>query len=442
MRIAVIGTGISGNVAAWALSPSYEVVVYERRDRPGGHSATVDIDYDGAPMSVDTGFIVYNTLNYPHLTALFDTLGVETEGSDMSFSVSLEGGKLEWSGDGLRAIFAQKRNLASPSFLTMLTEILRFNKTAKADLAGGRLKGLNLGDYLDEKRFTKRFIGHYIIPMGAAIWSTPSSRILDFPAETFIAFFDNHRLLQFNQSTWRTVRGGSRSYVEKMVARYRHNLRLSSPVKAIERENGRITVIDGKGDRDTFDHLIIATHSDQARAILGGAASEREHAALSRIPYRENRVFLHRDPKLMPRRKRVWCSWNFMTWPDQNGPCAKTGALESDGEDNVTVSYWMNRLQNLDRSRPVFVSLNPPFEPDPDLTFGRFLYDHPQYDAEALKGQVMLKELQGERNTWFCGAYHGHGFHEDGLSSGLEVVRALGGTIPWERDRRIAEAAE
>ena len=441
MRIAIIGSGISGNSAAYALCDQHEVVLYEKRLRPGGHSATVDIDYDGVEMAVDTGFIVYNELNYPNLTALFAHLGVKTEASDMSFALSVDGGAREWAGTNLDTVFAQRSNLVSPRFLWMLREILRFNRISPKDRAAGLVKGLSLGDYMALRKFSRAFIDDYLVPMGAAIWSTPPSQMLAFPAESFISFFENHRLINFDRPIWRTVSGGSRNYVQRLIDPLKGNVRLGTPVAGVRRGGGKVHVRDVSGHTDVFDQVILASHTDQTLAMLEDP-SDDERRILGAIRYRPNSVYLHRDLALMPKRKRVWSSWNYMARTD-----AEAGT-------DVSVSYWMNLLQNLDRNRPLFVSLNPPEAPREELTFARFTYDHPQFDAGALAAQKELPQIQGTNNLWFCGAWGGHGFHEDGLVSGLKVARALGAVLPWDtvtgtldptRDGRpasVAEAAE
>ncbi|ADZ70445.1 NAD(P)/FAD-dependent oxidoreductase [Polymorphum gilvum] len=433
MRIAVIGSGIAGNSAAWALCDRHEVVLYEKRLRPGGHSATVDIDYDGVPIAVDTGFIVYNELNYPNLTALFAHLGVRTEASDMSFALSVDGGAREWAGTSLDTIFAQRRNLASPRFLWMLREILRFNRQCIADRAAGLLAPLSLGEYLALRRFSRAFVDDYLVPMGAAIWSTPASEMFAFPAESFVAFFENHRLVHADRPVWRTVSGGSRTYVQRLLDPLKGQIRLGTPVTAIRRESGQVRVRDASGNEDAFDHAILASHTDQTLAMLADP-SEDEARLLSAIRYRPNEVYLHRDPALMPKRRRVWSSWNYMARSD-----AAAGT-------DVSVSYWMNRLQNIDPARPLFVSLNPAEPPRPELTFARFTYDHLQFDTAALAAQRQIGTIQGRRNTWYCGAWCGHGFHEDGLASGLAVARAFGAVLPWDIGAEgpvpVAEAAE
>jgi len=437
MRVAVIGTGIAGNAAAWTLSKHYRVTVYDREIRPGGHSHTVTIDYDGTPIAVDIGFIVYNELNYPDLKALFAHLGIATVESCMSFSVTADAGRFEWKGGGnnwretARGLFAQPRNLLSPSYLRMLRDILTFNRRSVEDHAAGNLAGLTLGEYFAWRKFAPRLLTDYLAPMGAAIWSAPASEMLDFPAENFVAFFSNHRLLQYDRPVWRTVEGGSRSYVEKMISGFRDQVRLGCAVTSIERTSHGVVVHDSRGHHDSYDHAVIAAHSDQALAMLSDADA-RERGILGAIGYSPNTVYLHRDVRLMPKRRRAWASWNFLRWQRQ-------GSTEND----VAVTYWMNRLQGIADDKPLFVSLNPPFAPDPALTFGKYMCEHPQYNAEAFAAQKRLGEIQGKRHTWFCGAWTGYGFHEDGLRSGLAVAEALGASVPWrEAPPELAQAAE
>jgi uncharacterized protein len=437
MRIAVVGTGIAGNAAAWTLSKRYPVTVYERDIRLGGHCHTVDVDYEGTQISVDTGFIVYNELNYPDLTALFGHLGVETRASHMSFAVTADSGRFEWKGGGenwrqmTAGLFAQPRNLLSPSYLRMLGDILTFNRKSVEDYGAGRLKGLSLGEYFRLRQFSPRLLSDYLGPMGAAIWSTPARDMLNFPAENFVAFFKNHRLLQYERPVWRTVCGGSRNYVEKLTAGFRDRIRLGCVVTSIERKARGVVVTDGHGGRETYDHVVIASHSDQALAMLSDA-DDRERAVLGAIGYSPNTIYLHRDTRLMPKRKPVWAAWNFLRWPRQ-------GTALND----VAVTYWMNELQGIDKDKPLFVSLNPPFEPDAKLTFGKYICEHPQYDARAFTAQQRLEDIQGKRHTWFCGAWTGYGFHEDGIRSALAVAHALGATVPWrETPPELAEAAE
>ena len=437
MRVAVIGTGIAGNAAAWALSQRYPVTVYDRELRPGGHSHTVTIDYDGTPVAVDTGFIVYNELNYPDFTAMLAHLDVETVESCMSFAVTADAGRFEWKGGGdtwaetAKGLFAQPRNLLSPSYLWMLRDILVFNDTSVKDYADGTLRDLSLGAYFRMRGFAPRLLSDYLAPMGAAIWSAPADRILDFPAENFVAFFNNHRLLQYDRPKWRSIKGGSHVYVDRLTAAFRDRMRLGCAVTSIARTGHGVVVKDSLGHTDTYDHVVIAAHSDQALRMLSDPDTN-ERSVLGDIRYAPNTVYLHRDPRLMPKRRSAWASWNFLRWKRDGAPV-----------NDVTVTYWMNPLQGLDDALPLFVSLNPPFAPDPDLTFGRYLCDHPQYDTAAFAAQKRLPDIQGKRHTWFCGAWTGYGFHEDGLRSGLAVAEALGAPVPWREPRQeLAQAAE
>lgn len=429
-RIAVVGAGISGNACAWALGETHDVVLYEKEPRPGGHSHTVEIDYDGTRIAVDTGFIVYNELNYPGLTALFQELGVATKATEMSFGLSLDQGAFEWSGKTLGTLFAQRRNIASISYIRMLLEILRFNKLCRADRSAGRLNGLSLGAWLDRHGLGGRFRDDYLVPMAAAIWSTPADQVLDFPAESFVAFFDNHKLIDLDRPIWRTVDGGSRTYVEALLSRFSGEVRLGTAVTSVLRDADGVTIVDQRGGCERFDAVVLASHTDETLAMLA-EPSEGEREILSAVKYRPNDVVLHRDPRLMPQRKAVWSAWNYL------------GSRKDmkEASRDVAVSYWMNALQGIDARYPLFITLNPPFEPDPALVFGRFSYSHPQYDAAALGAQRGLGAIQGEQNTYFAGAWTGYGFHEDGLQSGLAVAARLGGR-GVEASAALAEAAE
>jgi predicted NAD/FAD-binding protein len=423
-RIAVVGSGISGAAAAWALDPVADVTLYEAEARPGGHTATVEVEYGGRQIAVDTGFIVYNELNYPELTRLFSLLGVATHESDMGFSLSLDGGRLEWSGTGYRTIFAQKRNFFSPSFLWMLREILRFNRQCIEDRDAGRLAHRSIGEYLEHRKFSAGFRDNYLIPMAAAIWSTPRIKMLEYPAAAFVSFFENHRLVHNERPGWRTVIGGSKTYLDRLLAPLAGRVRLSSPVKAIVRDAFGVTVRAGDAAPERFDHVVVAAHSDQALAMLADP-SPIEEKILSAVPYRPNRVVLHRDPRLMPKRRAAWSAWNYL----------RSGA---DADENVVcVTYWMNRLQGIDDGCPLFVSLNPAVEPRTELIFGEWSFAHPQFDVRAFSAQARLDEIQRVRHTSFAGAWTAHGFHEDGLRSGLDAAAALGATVPWRKARPI-----
>lgn len=427
LKVAVVGSGISGASAAWALDRVHDVTLYEAADRAGGHTATVDIDYDGNPVSVDTGFIVYNTHNYPNLTALFGHFGVATHESDMSFSLSLDRGKLEWCGDNLGSVFAQKRNLLRPSFLLMLREIFRFNRLCLADREAGHLRARSIGDYLDWRGFSPGFRNNYLVPMAAAIWSTPAKKMLEFPATHFVNFFENHRLIHAERPQWRTVSGGSRNYLEHLIAPLGERLRLSTLVKRVRRSPNGVEITDGAGHTERFDRVIFACHTDQALTALD-EPTPSESALLAAIPYRPNRVILHRDTALMPKRRKAWASWNYLK--------STRAAVDTD----VAVTYWMNRLQGIDPACPLFVTLNPDREPARDKVFAEFSYDHPQFGTDTMEIQTAIEAIQGHNATYFAGAWTGYGFHEDGLLSGIRAAERLGASFPWRgNDTSIAD---
>ncbi|MCE7901188.1 MAG: FAD-dependent oxidoreductase [Gammaproteobacteria bacterium PRO9] len=413
LDIAVVGSGISGLSAAWLLSKRHRVVLYESDSRLGGHSNTVDIS--GLP--VDTGFIVFNESTYPNLTALFDHVGVATKRSDMSFAVSLDDGKLEYSGTGLLGLFAQSRNAISPRFWRMLIDLVRFYREAPRNVAALGL--ITLDEYLDTAGYGESFRHDHLYPMAAAIWSTPAAKIGAYPAASFIQFCENHGLLKLSgRPAWRTVVGGSRSYV-RLLADGVTELVSNYAVKSVRRTDNGVTILGNDGHGRRFDRVVIATHADQALELLANPDDE-ESRLLGAFKYVDNDTVLHSDGSLMPQRRRVWSSWNYMTRVDDD--CRK-----------LAVTYWMNRLQGFDSDRPLFVTLNPHREICPGLVLRRMSYSHPQYDARALKAQDQLWSLQGRRNSWFCGAYFGAGFHEDGLQAGLAVAEAIGGVRrPWK----------
>lgn len=414
-RIAIIGSGISGLGAAYALADRADITVFEARERAGGHAHTVEVDYDGAPIRVDVGFIVYNALNYPNLIGFFDALGVETQASDMSFAVSNPTG-YEWAST-VKGIFAQRRNLVRPAFHRFWRTILRFNDLARAELAAGRIEDVPLGIWLDQQGFDADFRENYLLPMAGAIWSTPEHGVLDFPARSLFQFFDNHRLMHKERPKWRTVTGGSGRYVQAMTALLGNRLRLNAPVQSVRPYGTKIRVELQSGTSEIFDDVILASHSDQTRAMLGEAYDEQRFL-LGSARYRPNRIYLHRDRTLMPRRKAAWASWNVM----------------KQGGEEMCLTYWMNRLQAIPDDKPLFVTLNPTVPPCPELTYESFTFDHPQFDAPAAAAVRSIKRLQGQGGLWFAGAWMGHGFHEDGLKSGLAAALALGGQVPWSTE--------
>lgn len=423
MRIAVVGAGISGLGAAWALSPKHRVTVFESGTYAGGHANTRNIPLDGRSLPVDTGFIVFNEHNYPQLSRLFDHLGVETESSDMSFSVSLDRGRLEYEGSP-RGLLVQPRNLLRPSFLAMLHDLRRFYRTAPEILDDPARAEMTLGELLRAGGYSETFAEEHILPMGAAIWSSTLDGMRDFPAASFVRFFINHRLFDLGQRPrWRTVVGGSREYVRRLTAGFADRIRLKTPVSGLRRSPTGVVVTSAGGGEESFDHVILATHADQALKILGGDAGAQERRVLGAFRYQENRAVLHGDADLMPKRRAAWASWNYLSEAGDKGK-----------DRRVCVSYWMNRLQNLPTRSPVVVTLNPLRDPAPEKVYGEFTYDHPQFDAAALKAQAQIPFIQGERRTWFCGSYCGNGFHEDGLQAGLAVAQALGASWPWMSD--------
>lgn len=412
LDIAIVGSGISGLSAAWLLSRRHRVVLYEADQRLGGHSHTVD----AADVAVDTGFIVFNEATYPNLTALFDHIGVATKRSNMSFAVSLDDGRLEYSGTGLLGLFAQGRNAISPRFWLMLRDLVRFYREAPRNLAA--LGMMTLDEYLDAAGYGERFRNDHLYPMAAAIWSTPAAAIGAYPAASFIKFCETHGLLKLSgRPVWRTVAGGSRSYV-RVLANGISEVVADYPIGTIVRRANGVEIVGHDGHRRHFDQVVIATHADQALNMLADPSSE-ERRRLGAFDYVENDAVLHSDTQLMPRRPRVWSSWNYMTKDDESGR-------------KLAVTYWMNRLQDIQTERPLFITLNPHREIEPGAVLRRMNYSHPRFDARAIEAQKQLWSLQGELNTWFCGAYFGAGFHEDGLQAGLAVAEAFGGVRrPW-----------
>ncbi len=414
---------MSGLGAALALSETSDVMLFEKDPRFGGHANTEVIDYDGVETAVDTGFIVFNAKNYPNLTALFEHLGAPSEESDMSFSLTVDGGRLEYSCDSVDTIFAQRWRMFDPRTVLALRAGLRFNREAVAALRSGALDNLSLGEFLDQRRFPRFFREHFLYPMGGAIWSTASGKLANFPARAFVQFFVNHELLNgFRRViTWRTVSGGSKVYVQKLLGALGPRAQAGVAARAVRRlPSGKLRVAFSDGSEGLFDHVVLATHSDQAATIVEDLSDE-ERGALGAIRYSDNVAVLHRDPRLMPKRRKIWSSWNF---------CATSRG----GDRPASVTYWMNRLQNLPRERPLFVSLNPIVEPDPALVFGRYAYAHPQFDVDAFAAQERIDALQGRGGLWYAGAWLGWGFHEDGLRSGLRVAQALGARPAWARD--------
>lgn len=417
MRIAIVGSGISGLGAALRLAPHHRVTLFEADRRPGGHTHTVDVTLDGTCAAVDTGFLVFNERTYPELIALFDELDVPTARSDMSFSVSIGPHRFEWCGSNLATLLAQPRNALRPSFWRMINDILRFNRQATALAAGAaRAAALDepLGEFLRREGYSSAFRDHYLLPMAAAIWSCPMRRMLQFPLGSFVRFFHNHGLLQVEgRPQWRTVAGGARQYVERILERL-EDVRLGTPVRAVSRHttavDGKVRIVTDAGT-EVFDHVVLACHSSQSLRLLADADRD-ERAVLSAVPYQSNRAWLHTDTTLMPRRRAAWAAWNYLSNGDREAP-------------EVSVTYWLNRLQPLPFATPLLVSLNPLAPPAPDKVVACIDYEHPIFEAGSAAAPRRLAGLQGRSNTWFAGAWTGYGFHEDGLKSGLAVAASL-----------------
>ncbi|MEE4360406.1 MAG: FAD-dependent oxidoreductase [Pseudomonadales bacterium] len=414
MRIAVVGSGISGLTAAWLLQRHHQVALFEAEARPGGHTHTHSVRVEGRGIRVDTGFIVYNDRNYPWFTRLLTELGVAGRPTEMSFSVVNEATGLEYNGRDLDALFAQRRNLLSPSFWGMLREILRFNREAPKVL-GLQGTGPTLGRFLADNRYGEAFARDYLVPMGAAIWSVPTDRMMDFPAARVVEFFRNHGLLSIaDRPQWFVVQGGSSTYVERILAALGSDqLRLCTPVRSIERGAEGVTLVTDS-ERSHFDAVVMACHSDQALALLSDASAE-EREILGAIGYQPNDVLLHTDPSVLPDRRKAWASWNYR--------------LPREGAAGVTVSYWMNHLQHIDVETPLIVTLNQDARIDERRVLARERYAHPVFDGPALLAQARRAEINGVRHSWYCGAYWRYGFHEDGCLSAVEVAADLG--VQW-----------
>ena len=412
MRIAIVGTGVSGLVCAQLLGSRHDITVFEADARPGGHAHTVRIDLADETHEVDTGFLVYNERNYPGLVRLFDTLGVATKASDMSFSVSDDVSGVEWRGTSLTTLFAQRRNALRPAFLRMLADVVRFNRTARALLVEEHPTHRSLAELLVEGRWSSRFVEWYLIPMGSSIWSADPSTFLDMPAVTFARFFDNHGLLDYgDQPSWRTVDGGSRRYVEAILNPLGDAVRLSSPVAKVTRRDDGVEIHTDMGP-ERFDHVVLATHSDQALRLLSDP-SVPEREVLGAIRYQPNRATLHTDERLLPRSRRAWASWNYHRLADQ--------------PRLATLTYRMASLQGIESAHEILVTLNRDDAIRDDRVLARFDYAHPVFDVAAIAAQRRHEELNGARRTWFCGAYWGYGFHEDGVQSARAVCRRLAG---------------
>ena len=420
-RIAVVGAGIAGLASAYLLSRRHRVTLFEAAGYLGGHTHTVDVELDGMCSPVDTGFLVFNDRTYPNLIALFDELGVRSHRTDMSFSVSLDNGRLEWAGTNLNTVFAQRRNLFSPSFLGMLHDILRFNASAQQHLESANRNRCSVGELLVEGRYGAPFQRHYLLPMAAAIWSSAANDILRFPAATFLRFCLNHALLQVRgRPHWKTVAGGGREYVRRIAVTL-DDVRTSTPVRAVRRDASGVTVVTDDAGHERFDAIVLASHAPASLRLLADA-DDAERAVLSAVRYQRNVATLHTDARLLPRRRRAWSAWNYL---------GGRASLEGGRGYPVCVSYLLNQLQPLPLRTPVVVTLNAVTEPAPGHEIGRYIYEHPLLDLACVDAQQRLPALQGRRRTWYAGAWTGYGFHEDGLKSALRVARAFDVMPAW-----------
>ncbi len=417
LKIAVIGSGISGLSCAWLLSKRHNVDLFEKNSYFGGHANTQEISLNSSKINVDTGFIVFNSLNYPNLCNLFDILNVDTYESDMSFSVSNSIENLEYGGENFNTIFAQKSNIFKPRFLKMLLEILIFYNTAEKERKKNQNKSLE--EYLKKKKFSDFFLYNHIYPMASSIWSSSIDNIKNYPYEKFVDFFSNHGLLKIlNRPRWRTVMGGSKDYVKKIIKSSTMKTKNKCNIEVMKRASKSILVkVNGKSL--IYDHVVVAVHSNQVSSVIKDQDTF-EKEIFSKIEYSKNLVYLHSDNELMPKSKKVWSSWNY---------------IRNDlVENKISITYWMNRLQNLKTKEDIFVSLNPNVMPKKKKIYKRINYSHPIYNFETFDTQAKIQRIQGKKNTWYCGAYLGNGFHEDGIESGLSVAeKILGEKRPWTK---------
>jgi len=418
MKIAIIGTGIAGNVAAYHLSKQHDVTVFEANDYIGGHTHTHDVSYKGDEYSIDTGFIVFNYKTYPNFIKLLDELGVEVQPSSMSFSVKCEKTGLEYNGTTLNSLFAQRSNFFRPSFYRMIKDILRFNKEA-LEVLEAKDESMSLGELLYKNRYSKEFIDHYIIPMGAAIWSSDPLLMHQFPAHYFIQFFHNHGMLNVNdRPEWYVIKGGSREYVKKLTAAFKDNIRLSTPVNKITRKADHVVIESDKYGSEIYDYVFIASHSDQALNMLSDA-SALEKQVLGSIPYQKNEAVLHTDHSLLPKRKLAWASWNYH--------------LLKKEQESIALTYNMNILQGIKSPDPFCVTLNYSHEINPDHVIKTIQYDHPMFTPAGVSAQQRQQDINGINRTFYCGAYWRFGFHEDGVVSALNALEDFEGMVSHEK---------
>ena len=414
MDVAIIGTGISGLGAAYLLHPHHNITVFEKNAYIGGHSRTVDVKHSGKSIPVDTGFIVFNDWNYPNLLGLFNELDVPYQKSDMSFGVSINDGWLEYASGGL---FAQKKNLLRPDFYRMLADVIRFNRQAPKFIE--KDPTISLGNCLDELNMGDWFRQYYLLAMGAAIWSCPLETVMEFPASTFVRFFKNHGLLNLvRRPQWYTVTGGSREYVSRLTASFKDRIRLNAAVSSVHQEKDKWCVVQDNGDSALFDQVIFACHANQAMLMFLDATDEQREV-IGAFRYQQNQIILHSDTRFMPKQRRCWSSWVYLS------------ETQRDNKPAVSLSYWMNNLQGLPQDLPLLVTLNPGTRPADELIHDEHVFTHPIFDEKAIQAQGKIPSIQGQNGIWFCGAYQRYGFHEDGLLSAVRVCEQMGVPIPW-----------
>ena len=423
MKFAVVGSGISGLSMALILSQDHEVILYEVDDRFGGHSNTIEVNYNDKKISVDTGFIVFNKLNYPNLVKLFKFLSVNYQDSDMSLSIDHQKNNIEWSGQDIKTIFAKKKYFGNLKFLFAVLQILIFNFHVKYILNYKNIENISLKEWLKKKFYSKSFLELYLIPMAGAIWSMPKKDIMNYPVRSLFEFFNNHKLLhgKKDRPKWLTVSGGSINYVNKIINFLRANPRVkllkNNGVNKIKRKNGFIEITDNKGNTSEVDHIIFSQNPSKVVNILSDI-QKNELDILGKFKANKNTAYLHSDESIMPKTKKIWSSWNIF--------------VPKDEKSHISVTYWMNKLQNINNKTPLFLSLNPAHLPNEGSIFKVIDYEHPVFDSKSITALKFLDEIQGLNNTWYCGAWSGNGFHEDGLNSSLKVANKLGIKALWD----------